>query len=459
MATPAQNYALQGKQLVKVGQLLPGFSKADDRNLPKVDLYMIVDFFQELRHPAMKHVKMQRSAGVDYGTDAVGYVQLRRADGICEVVGRITPEHKVSSKPYRVVVKIDETSEKVVDAKCMDCAAAEGYCKYAVAFLGWLQRRSMEKSVTSTTSYWKKARLSNVTVETKTTALETLRPNPRKKTKTEYNASGSFLTAVLENAPEGTTGLIFDHLAFKPHKGEELGIDRLLQDFLKDQIGEPDCDQFLLYCKQKMTDELCDLINKGTILQAKSPLWHAVRFSRVTASKAYDAAHSSGNINSSLVMSVIGAARLKDTDAMKRGRKLEHSVLNEVRSQLGKINPTGIFLTPGYPVMGASPDGITEDGQSIVEVKCPTTQKNFRKYVKNDGCVAAKHLAQVQMLMHIANRKQAYFCVAHPDFELTKNLKIVKVMYDPVYSEDLMLKCQNFWEKTVFLELCRVYSN
>ncbi|KAK3886035.1 hypothetical protein Pcinc_009811 [Petrolisthes cinctipes] len=334
---------------------------------------------------------MQRSAGVDYGTDAVGYVQLRRADGICEVVGRITPEHKVSSKPYRVVVKIDEISEKVVDAKCMDCAAAEGY--------------------------------------------------------------------LLENAPEGTTGLIFDHLAFKPHKGEELGIDRLLQDFLKDQIGEPDCDQFLLYCKQKMTDELCDLINKGTVLQAKSPLWHAVRFSRVTASKAYDAAHSSGNINSSLVMSVIGAARLKDTDAMKRGRKLKHSVLNEVRSQLGKINPTGIFLTPRYPVMGASPDGITEDGQSIVEVKCPTTKKNFRKYVKNDGCVAAKHLAQVQMLMHIANRKQAYFCVAHPDFELTTNVKIVKVMYDPVYSEDLMLKCQNFWEKTVFLELCRVYSN
>ena len=97
----------------------------------------------------------------------------------------------------------------------MDCGEAEGYCKHAVAFLGWLQRRSLEKSVTSTTSYWKKARLSNVPMETKTTALETLRPNPRKKTKTEYNASGRFITAVLESAPEGTTRFIFDHLAFK----------------------------------------------------------------------------------------------------------------------------------------------------------------------------------------------------------------------------------------------------
>ena len=66
----------------------------------------------------------------------------------------------------------------------------------------------------------------------------------------------------------------------KSHKGEELGVDRLLRDFLKDQSGEPDCDQFLLFCKQKMTDELCDLINKDTISQAKSPLWYALRFSR-----------------------------------------------------------------------------------------------------------------------------------------------------------------------------------
>ena len=57
--------------------------------------------------------------------------------------------------------------------------------------------------------------------------------------------------------------------------------------------------------------------------------------------------------------------------------------------------------------MGASPDGITEDGECIVEVKCPTTlKKNFRKYIKEDGSVAAKHLAQVQMLMHVTCKKR-----------------------------------------------------
>ncbi|KAK4301347.1 hypothetical protein Pmani_026503 [Petrolisthes manimaculis] len=46
---------------------------------------MLVDFFRRLQHPTMKQVKLQRSTGEDYGDDAVGYVQLKRASGICEV--------------------------------------------------------------------------------------------------------------------------------------------------------------------------------------------------------------------------------------------------------------------------------------------------------------------------------------------------------------------------------------
>lgn len=223
------------------------------------------------------------------------------------------------------------------------------------------------------------ARLSNVTVETKETALETIRAKPRKKQKTNYDAHGRFLAAVLENAPEGTTGLIFYHLAVKPNKGEELDIDRLLQEFLKGHVGEPDCRQFLQFCKIKMTDELCELISKEIISQAKSPLWHAVSFAHVTASKAYAAAHCSGEI-SSLVMSVIDAAKLKDTVAMRRGRELEPLVLKEVASHIEIVDHTGIFLNPRHPVMGASPDGITEDGEYIVEVVSNNPEKLLQIY-------------------------------------------------------------------------------
>ena len=44
----------------RAGGLAEGFDKADARNLPRVDIMMIVDFFQQDRHPAMKQSKMQR---------------------------------------------------------------------------------------------------------------------------------------------------------------------------------------------------------------------------------------------------------------------------------------------------------------------------------------------------------------------------------------------------------------
>lgn len=202
----------------------------------------------------------------------------------------------------------------------------------------------------------------------------TSRKNPRK----DNIASGScdFLKDILENAPVGTTGLLF-HYNTEPHEVEGLGIDSLLQEFFKTHTGEADCHQFFQFCREKMTDELCTLITKDTVSQATSPLWHALRFARVTASKAYDVAHSSGNIDSSLVMSVIGSSKLNDTDALKRGRELEPLVLKELKTQIGNIFRTGIFLTPRHPVLGASPDGITKDDECIVEVKCPTTTKKI----------------------------------------------------------------------------------
>lgn len=57
--------------------------------------------------------------------------------------------------------------------------------------------------------------------------------------------------------------------------------------------------------------------------------------------------------------------------------------------------------------MGASPDGITADGQAIIEGKCPSSDKTLKKYVNRDGSVPAKHIAHVQMLMHMSDKKLA----------------------------------------------------
>lgn len=94
-----------------------------------------------LLHSLMLLLVPFRSVGEDYGDDAIGYVQLQRKDGVSTIAARITPEHRVTTKPYSVVAVINEKEEEIVDVQCQDCAVAQGPCKHAAAFLGWLDRR------------------------------------------------------------------------------------------------------------------------------------------------------------------------------------------------------------------------------------------------------------------------------------------------------------------------------
>lgn len=167
---------------------------------------------------------------------------------------------------------------------------------------------------------WKKARLSTVTSGVKKATLKSLRKAPRKRTAQARDTGDQFLSAVLARAPPDQTGLIFDHFGYQQHPGEELGIDCLLREFLRNQSELPSCEDFFQFCRPRMTPELCTMIEKQTVSQVKSPLWHAVRFGRVTASKAYTAAHTSVHSNSAFVMSVNGAAKIKDTAALQRDR-------------------------------------------------------------------------------------------------------------------------------------------
>ncbi|XP_018399891.1 PREDICTED: uncharacterized protein LOC108777478 [Cyphomyrmex costatus] len=85
-----------------------------------------------------------RAEGKDYGDAAVGYVEVKREGNLCQVRGKICPEHRVNNKPYSVSMLVNEEIEKVEYVRCEDCAASEGGCKHAVAFLMWVHRRSEE---------------------------------------------------------------------------------------------------------------------------------------------------------------------------------------------------------------------------------------------------------------------------------------------------------------------------
>ena len=62
----------------------------------------------------------------NYGDCAVGYVQLKRENGICYLHARITSEHKVHAKAYNISVEINELNKAIIKAECLDCIASLG---------------------------------------------------------------------------------------------------------------------------------------------------------------------------------------------------------------------------------------------------------------------------------------------------------------------------------------------
>ena len=92
-----------------------------------------------------------------------------------------------------------------------------------------------------------------------------------------------------------------------------------------------------------------------------------MRFGRITASKAYSVTYCQ-KVGGTVVSSIVGAATLRDSAAMERGRALEPQVLDVVEERLGVlVRRSGLVLSPTYPVFGASPDGLAPDG-SVVEI-------------------------------------------------------------------------------------------
>ena len=403
-----------------------------------------------------------RAGREQYGDSAIGYVQLKRDGGMCEVQGRITPEHKVSSKPYRVAVVVNEEKE-VECVQCFDCVASKGGCKHGVALLMWLNRRSAEPAVTEVQPYWKKPRLSLVGSCIKAVPAGELRPSRREATSSGLGGTGrterggeEFFEEVVADVRKGDTtgsGLLFDYFAPRSDPCEDVSLDRLLDAYLPTAGPSVSATAFMDFCEGHMSPRACQDVAQRTRDQANCALWHSLRFGRVTASKVYDIAHCQ-TPGGSLVMSVIGVSKLRDTAAMKRGRDLEPKVLGVVAQKLQKkVMKAGLVLRPDMPIFGASPDGLTADGKAVIEVKCPSDEKALRRYITKSGTMAAKHRGQVQLLMHMTGRRKAYFCVAEPSYPEKGTVMICREKYDEAYCHGLVEAASRFWREHVFTEL------
>ncbi|XP_042910589.2 uncharacterized protein [Parasteatoda tepidariorum] len=154
---------------------------------------------------------------------------------------------------------------------------------------------------------------------------------------------------------------------------DERRVDKLSLHFLSMDFFNANPDEFLSYCSLMMSDSVCREAKISTAEQVKNPLWFELRHARITASKIHEASHCN-ILDGSLQESILGARKIKDTKAMARGRVLESSVRKVVEKERNlKFKKCGIKLSPKFPVLGASADGVSEG--YVLEIKCSYSEK------------------------------------------------------------------------------------
>ncbi|KAK9736906.1 YqaJ-like viral recombinase domain [Popillia japonica] len=209
--------------------------------------------------------------------------------------------------------------------------------------------------------------------------------------------------------------------------------------------------------KETLNTDVIKSIEEATRNQNKSSLWYEMRYGRITASKALWYEMRYGRITASkahevsvcqtadgsLVAAIMGA-KIPDTAAMKRGRRLELLVRKTVSNKLKKkFTPCGLFISQEFPMLAASPDGVCSD--AVIEIKCPTSEKTKKNYIK-DGQISIKCKAQVQLQMYASGMKKCYFCVADANYEESGNVDIIEITYDPDYVKSLINKLRSVWK-------------
>lgn len=336
---------------------------------------------------------------------------------------------------------VNEKEGVVQSVQCNDCPASQGCCKHAVAFLMWTHRRSEEPSCTATECYWKKSKLSKVG-----TTLKFI------KIKDMVNSNSSFiqrdesvLRDFLEEGRKRKLKIcqILKHQPdFEPEIIELLSLHYLSYKF----NSENDCDLFINKICPVFTEKNISDIEKLTREQHKSSAWYELRYARITASRAFDVSRCKTS-DGSLVALLMGA-KVPDTVAMKRGRRLEDLVKITLNKKLGEISQCGLYICQEHSMLAASPDGIL-NGDTVIEIKCPINKTTTQNYVSNNQ-ITAKYYAQVQLQMHITKLKKCLFCVASHDFEKNNEVNIVPINYDAKYINDLLCQLVTFWKKYIY---------
>lgn len=129
------------------------------------------------------------------------------------------------------------------------------------------------------------------------------------------------------------------------------------------------------------------------------------------------------------------------TEAMRRGLSLESEARAAFEQLTGHFVYPAVLVHPDIPWMGASYDGINEEG-IVMEAKCPG-QADHDLALK--GIIPEKYKAQLQHQMCVAQVSSAYYFSYRP--QDPQPCALVPVTRDLDFIRDMLIAEKEFWDR------------
>lgn len=180
--------------------------------------------------------------------------------------------------------------------------------------------------------------------------------------------------------------------------------------------------------------------------EQRSQEWLDLRETMITASDAASAiGESRYESEDAFVKKKVLRTKWAGNAATEHGTRLEPLVRDLYDAKYNrKSHEIGLVQHREYPWLGASPDGVTEDG-ILVEIKCPLTRKIEAKVPKH-------YLPQVQLQLEITDLEECDFVQYRPariEDARPEEFVVVRVQRDREWFAKALPVLERVWQRVL----------
>ncbi len=197
-------------------------------------------------------------------------------------------------------------------------------------------------------------------------------------------------------------------------------------------------------------------MNPELVLDQGSPAWLSARQGRITGSRMADVLANpttkryNGYLNELIRYHREGTQTDERTPQWAlHGLKYEPYARAAYQWEIQEsVRECGLFIHPEESFVSASPDGVVEKWDSVIEIKCRSSRAAHQKCVDRGKC-PPENYAQVQMEILCSGAAFCDFISAYYDPEGIEqpDIWICRVQPDPEYILKMIDAYCQFWEK------------